>query len=440
MTKDMILFWMPEYLGAHAMAWRRDRSRRTLEMDFGLICRQAQVAERGKLHGLMLTDTVAVGYYASSMTKEALGRTAKGSRWEPLTLLSAIATSTSRIGLIAPVSTSYSEPYNAARMIASLDHISAGRAGWAVDCAVNAHSDANFGASSCTAHQGGRHQEFINVVSGLWDSWEDDAFVRDKASGRYFDPAKLHALNHRGPHLSVAGPLNIARPVQGQPVIVQTGPAVPESGFPGGDVVCAWHPGIEAAKAFYDAVKSGAAARGQDPEGVKVLAALVLAVGRSRVHAEEKVARLDSLLDPVFGRELLSTTLALDLSDYPLDLPVSDVSVDPAKPSTVRQYYLDVAKRDGLTIRQLMEVVARVSVIPGSAADIADMMQRWFEAGAADGFAITFDSDEESLEIFVDTVVPELQQRGLFQRDYRASSLRENLGLPRPVNRYIATP
>ena len=435
MTNNMILFWMPEYLGAHAMSWRRDRSRRALEMDFDIIRRQTRIAERGKLHGLMLTDALAVGYYATEMAKEALSRTAKGSRWEPLTLLSALAASTTRIGLIASVSTSYSEPYNAARMLASLDHISAGRAGWAVDTNIYPQTDRNYGGSPRDADQAERHYEFREVVSGLWDSWEDDAFIRDRISGRYFDPAKLHALNHRGKHLSVAGPLNIARPVQGHPVIVRTGHAIPDVLA---DVVCAWHPGLEVAKTFYEGVKARAAEQGQNPDHVKVLSALILSVGRSRAHAEEKIARLDALLDTTFGLDLLNGTLGLDLSGYSLDGPVPDTAENPTNPNEARQYYLDVARRDQLSIRQLMQIIARVSVVPGSAYDIADMMQQWFEAGAADGFAITFDSDDESLEIFVDTVVPELQRRGLFQRDYRSSTLRGNLGLPRPVNRYVS--
>jgi len=428
----MILFWMPEYLGSHPAVWRQAATR-DLELDFDLLLQQVQTAERGKLHGVFVPDTLAVGYYVTDIGTQALSYTAKGSRWEPVTLLSSLAASTRNIGLLGTVNATYSEPYNVARMLASLDHISDGRAGWHLDYTSYPNAALNFGREdSDNVVRQSRCEEFLTVVNGLWDSWEDDAFVRDKDSGVYFEPSKLHALNHRGEHFSVAGPLNIARPLQGHPVLVQTGSSI--QGTENADIVCPWLPGVELGKKFYDAVKAQAAEQGRHPEHVKILPAIILSVGHSRAHAEQKLARLDDLVDPVLGLELLARTLQLDLSGYDLDSPVPEIAAGQGSPNPAQQYYLDIARRDKMTIRQLMQTVARVSVMPGCATDIADMMQEWIVAGAADGFAITFDDDASSLEIFVDKVVPELQRRGLFRNDYRSGTLRENLGLPRPAN------
>jgi len=438
--KEAILLWMPAYLGFHSMAWRQERACRTNEMDFDILRRQIQIAERGKFHGAFFADTVAVGVHSADVSMDALSRTAKASAWEPVTLLSALAACTSRIGLLGTVTTSYAEPYNVARMFASLDHISGGRAGWNVVTTSHPKSATNFGLEAHYSHADRyeRCEEFFNVVAGLWDSWEDDAFIRDKASGRYFDPAKLHALNHRGRYQAVAGPLNIARPPQGHPVIAQAGSSVPGRAFAArhADLIYTMQAEIKHAKQFYDDVKGQAAENGRDPDHVKILPAIGLMVGRSRAHAEEKMASLDELVDPVFGLEVLASYVRADLSGYPLDGPVPEIPVDESGSVTSQKYWLDLAKRDNLTIRQLMQVVTRLGTAPGSPVDIADMIEEWMEAGACDGFNITLASDEDSLELFVDEVIPELQRRGLFQTEYRGRTLRENLGLPRPENRF----
>ncbi|WP_242128192.1 LLM class flavin-dependent oxidoreductase [Sphingobium sp. Sx8-8] len=439
--KDTILLWMPAYLGFHSMAWRQEAGRRQSEMDFDMVRRQIQIAERGKFHAAFFADTVAVGVYSADVSMEALSRTAKASAWEPVTLLSALAACTNNIGLLGTVTTSYAEPYNVARMFASLDHISGGRAGWNVVTTSHPKSAMNFGRDAHYGH-GERYErceEFFDTVAGLWDSWEDDAFLRDKASGRYFDPEKLHSLNHRGKHLSVAGPLNIARPPQGHPVIAQAGSSVEGRAFAArhADLIYTMQAEVKHAKTFYDDVKAQAADSGRNPDHVKIMPAIGLMVGRSRAHAEDKIAALDELVDPVFGMEVLSSYIKADLSGYDLDGPVPEIAEDQAGSKTSQKYFLDLAKRDNLSIRQLMQVAARLGTAPGSAMDIADMIEEWMEAGAADGFNITFASDEDSLEIFVDDVIPELQRRGLFQREYRGRTLRENLGLPHPDNRFV---
>lgn len=440
--KDTILLWMPAYLGFHSMAWRQETTARTTEMDFDILRRQIQTAERGKFHGAFFADTVAVGVHSADVSVDALSRTAKASAWEPVTLLSALAACTKQIGLLGTVSTSYAEPYNVARMFASLDHISGGRAGWNVVTTSHPKSAMNFGREAHYGHADRyeRCEEFFDVVAGLWDSWEDDAFVRDKASGRYFDPDKLHALNHRGAYQSVAGPLNIARPPQGHPVIAQAGSSTAGRAFAArhADLIYTMQAEIKHAKEFYDDVKAQAAESGRDPDHVKILPAIGLMVGRNRAHAEEKIAALDELVDPVFGMEVLASYVKADLSGYPLDGPVPEIAEDESGSKTSQKYFLDLAKRDNLTIRQLMQVATRLGTAPGSPVDIADMIQEWMEAGACDGFNITLASDEDSLELFVDEVIPELQRRGIFQTEYRGKTLRENLGLPRPENRFAA--
>lgn len=443
MKKDTIICWMPIYRGTHPAAWRLNEQPRTREMDFDLVRRQVQLAERGKIHGVFFADSVAVGSSGADISTPALSRTAKGSVWEPVTLLSALAACTRHIGLLGTVTTSYSQPYNVARMFASLDHISGGRAGWNVVTSTHPKSGANFGFDELMLHADRyeRCAEFLDVAEGLWDSWEDNAFLRDKASGRYFDPAKLHALDHRGKYFSVAGPLNIARPPQGRPLIAQAGSSLAGRAFAArhAEIIYTIHAEIGAAKQFYDEMKDQVADNGRDPDHVKILPGLGLVVGHSIAHAREKLARLDEIADPVFGMELLNGFLQADLSDYPLDGPVPEIAEDESGSKTRQKYFLDMARRDNLTIRQLMQVATRLSTVPGDATSIADLIQEWMEAGAADGVNITFANDDDSLEIFVNEVIPELQRRGLFQTDYLGTTLRENLGLPRPSNRFAAT-
>jgi len=438
--KEIILLWMPTYHGFHPMAWRQEEELSDKEMDFDQVRRLMQTAERGKLHGAFFADGVAIGIAAADVSIEALSRTAKGSHWEPVTLLSALAACTKHIGLLGTISTTFSEPYNVARMLASLDHISGGRAGWNVVTSAHPKAGRNFGSENLMGHaeRYARSQEFYEIVAALWDSWEDDAFIRDKASGRYFDPEKLHALNYKGEYLSCAGPLNIARPPQGHPIIAQAGSSTPGRAFASrnADMIYTMHAEIKHAKEFYDDIKDQAAESGRDPDHVKIMPAMVLSVGRSMAHAEEKLAQFDKLVDPVFGMDLLKEAIKVDLSGYPLDGPVPEVPEDKSGSRTTQKYFLDIAKRDNLTIRQFMQVVARLSAVPGSAKDIADRIEEWMDAGAADGFNFTFANDTDCLEIFVDEVVPELQRRGLFHTEYRGKTLRENLGLPHPVNRF----
>jgi len=433
---------MPTYLGFHPMAWRQeDAPQRQGELDFDHVLRQIRTAERGKFHGAFFADGIAIGMGPADVSIEALSRTPRGgTRWEPMTLLSALAASTKQIGLLGTISTTYSQPYNVARMLASLDHISGGRAGWNVVTSAHPKAGLNFGDEALMDHSEryARSQEYFDIVAGLWDSWEDDAFLRDKASGRYFDPEKLHALDYYGEYLSCAGPLNIARPPQGHPVIAQAGSSTPGRAFAArnADVIYTMQAAIQSAKEFYDDIKGQAADQGRNPDHIKILPAVILSVGHSMAHAEDKLAALDALVDPVLGMDLLNNLIKADLSAYPLDGPVPEVAEDQSGSRTTQKYFLDIAKRDNLTIRQLMQVVVRASCIPGTATSIADRIEEWIECGAADGLNIQFANDEDSIGIFVDEVIPELQRRGLFRSEYQGKTLRENLGLPRPTNRF----
>lgn len=437
--KEAVLFWMPQNSGFTPFAWREPDAPVAPELDFDLARRMMQTAERGKIHGAFFADAVAVGFGPAPASAEALSRTAKGSRFEPLTLLSALAAHTRHIGLLGTLSTTFYEPYNVARMFASLDHISGGRAGWNVVTSAHPLAALNYGADQLMEHDARyeRSQEFFEIVSGLWDSWEDDAFIRDHESGQYFTPEKLHALNYKGKYLSCAGPLNMARPPQGHPVIAQAGSSKAGNAFAArnADVIYTMHADIGRAKEFSDGIKEQAAAHGRDPDHVKVLPGMTIVVGHSQAHADEKLARLSELVDPMAGMEQLSGYMGIDLSGYPLDAPVPDIPETKNGARTAQKYYLDIAKRDNLTLRQLMQRISCQGVTPMTATGIADQIQEWLEAGAADGFNITFGDLTGSLEVFVDEAVPELQRRGLFHTEYRGRTLRESLGLPRPANR-----
>jgi FMN-dependent oxidoreductase (nitrilotriacetate monooxygenase family) len=441
--KDVVLFLMPVWGGFHSSAWREEGAPHDPPMNFEVIRRTAQTAERGEFHGFFLADSLAVGLQGAHVSTRALSRTTRGSSYEPITVLSALSGCTKRIGLLATSSTTYNQPYHVARMFASLDHLSGGRAGWNVVTSAGGGESLNFGLEQHMDHslRYERAQEFFETVTGLLDSWDDDAFVCDKESGVYFDPDKMHALIYHGEHLSVAGPLNIARPVQGHPVIAQAGSSEVGRAFAArnADVIYTLQSDIGKARDFYAEVKELAAEHGRSAEHVKVLPALILVVGRSQAHADEKLARLDALVDPEVGMEQLAALIEADLSDQPLDGPVPDIPETQLGAKTRQRYFLDLARRDDLTIRQLMQVAARTGAVAGTARTIADRIEEWVTGGAADGFNITFADTSDSLDVFVEQVIPELQRRGIFHMDYTGATLRESLGLPRPANRFAPT-
>jgi FMN-dependent oxidoreductase (nitrilotriacetate monooxygenase family) len=375
------------------------------------------------------------------------------SRWpqymayfEPITLLSGIAAVTERIGLVSTATTSYNEPYNVARKFASLDHISGGRAGWNVVTSANISEAFNFGREEHYEH-GERYDralEFTEVVCGLWDSWDDDAFERDRATGRYFDPAKLHVLNHKGEHFSVRGPLNVARPPQGHPVIFQAGSSEVGRELAARTAEAVFTPQhtLEGAQAFYRDLKGRMAKYGRSPEHLKVMPGLNPVVGRTAQEAEEKHQYLQSLIHPDVGLELLSNAVGgFDLRPYDLDgpLPEAVYRVVPKGGTTSFRNVLNWATEEKLTIRQLYQRFAGARgqrTVKGTASQIVDQMEQWFVERGVDGFLIQPSYLPGGLEDFIAMVIPVLQERGLFRTEYEGPTLRDNLGLPRPVSRY----
>ena len=423
----------------HTAAWRYPGAFPDANFNFAHYQRFVETLERGRFDAFFMADHLAV----LNMPMAALKRSATVTSFDPLTLLPALAVTTRHLGLIATASTTYNDPYHVARKFASLDHISGGRAGWNVVTSANPDEALNFGRPEHMEHDARYRlaREFYDVVTGLWDSWADDAFIRDVDSGVYFDPDKMHVLDHRGPHLSVRGPLNIARPIQGWPVIVQAGASEAGRQLAAeiAEVVFSGANDLADAQAYYADVKGRMAACGRSRDHLKILPGAFVVVGDSTDEAHAKKARLDRLVHSDSGMATLGVLLGHDVSGYDLDGPLPDIPESNAARSG-RQKLVDMARRDGLTIRQLAQYVGgsfSTLEIIGTPVEIADRMEEWLLTDACDGFNVMFPYLPGGLDDFVDRVVPELQRRGLFRREYEGATLRENLGLPRPGNRFF---
>jgi FMN-dependent oxidoreductase (nitrilotriacetate monooxygenase family) len=390
--------------GHHVAGWRMKDAQAGAE-NLDLLVHAARTAERGKFDLFFLADALNTGptLHPSILV-----------RLEPLTLLSALAMCTSRIGLAATASTTYTEPYNLARYFASLDHISRGRAGWNVVTGAFPEAAGNFGRDKHPPHEK-RYAiaaEFVTVVKGLWDSWEDGAILMDKASGRFADLTKMHTLDHEGEFFNVKGPLNISRPPQGHPVIIQAGASDTGRDLAASiaEVVYAVQQEIEPAKALVDDLRVRAVKFGRNPDHIKVLPGVCPIIGSTEAEAKQKLVELGGFSDPVAALKVLSDRLGHDLSGYPLDGPVPELP-----PSTVMQGHA-MGHR----------------VLCGTPEMIADGLEEWFVAGAADGFNLMPPWFPGAFDDFVDHVVPILQRRGLFRTEYTGHTLRDHLGLPRP--------
>jgi alkanesulfonate monooxygenase len=423
----------------HTAAWRYPGAWADANFNFKRLTRLAQTLERGKFDAFFMADHLAV----LNMPLEALKRSATVTSFDPLVLLPALAVVTEHLGLIATASTTYNEPYHVARKFASLDHLSEGRAGWNVVTSGNPDEALNFGLEEHVEHaqRYRRAREFFDVVTGLWDSWADDAFVRNVETGDYFDPDKLHVLNHEGEHLRVRGPLNIARPVQGWPVIVQAGAsdAGRQLAAETAEVIFGAGGSIGYAREFYADVKGRMDRLGRDRNHLKVLPGAFVVVGDSVEEARSKRARLDSLVHYDSAIASLSIALGHDVSRLDPDGPLPPIPDSNASKSA-RDRVVELAKRENLTVRQLAQRVGGFSGLAfvGTPVTIADQMEEWFLTEACDGFNVMFPYLPGGLDDFVDRVVPELQRRGLFRREYEGKTLRENLGLPRPENRFFS--
>ncbi|CAD5379187.1 N-acetyl-S-(2-succino)cysteine monooxygenase [Pseudomonas sp. OF001] len=428
--------------GHHIAAWRHPDVPAGAEVDFREYLRVARLAEAAKFDAVFVADGVAANFGSGSL--EAASRNARASFLEPFTLLSALAAVTERIGLIGTVSTSFNEPYHLARKFASLDWISNGRAGWNQVTSNTLAEAQNFNRDEHLEHalRYERAGEFLDVVKGLWDSWEDDAFVRDKASGQFFDPARLHVLDHRGKHFRVKGPLNVARSPQGYPVLVQAGSseAGKEIAARTAEAIFTAHQSLESAQAFYADVKGRLARYGRSPQELKILPGILAIVGHTEEEAEAKYRQLQELIHPQVGLSLLSGMIGADLSGYDLDGPVPQDLPETNGGKSRQALLLDLAARDNLSIRELYLRIAGARghwTVVGTAEQVADQIQLWFENGAADGFNVMPPWLPGGLEDFIELVVPELRRRGLFRTEYAGTTLREHFGLARPENQYV---
>jgi FMN-dependent oxidoreductase (nitrilotriacetate monooxygenase family) len=426
-------------VGIHTAWWRYPGAYPDANFNLRHLIRFAQTLERGRFDAWFMADHLAV----LNMPMAALKRSATVTSFDPLTLLPALAMVTEHLGLIATASTTFEPPYMIARRFASLDHISGGRAGWNLVTTSNPDAALNFGLTEHMEHgeRYRRAREFFDVVTGLWDSWAEDAFIRDVASGIYFDPERMHVLDHKGEFLSVRGPLNIARPIQGWPVIVQAGAsdAGRQLAAETAEMIFASGGKLADAQRYYADVRSRAERVGRDPDHIKILPGCLVVVGETAREAREKRALLDSLVHLDSGIASLSIALGHDASSFDLDGPLPDVPESNASKSG-RERVIERARRDNLTVRQLAQIAGSYGglALVGTPAMIADQMEEWLFSEACDGFNIMFPYVPGGLDDFVNQVVPELQRRDLFRREYEGKTLRENLGLPRPENRFFA--
>lgn len=432
-TRQLKLGYMIEGAGRTWTDWRHPDANPAGSTDFAHYRRNAQIAERGKFDFLFIADSLSINEKSSPHYLN---------RFEPITILSALAAVTERIGVVGTVSSTYSEPFNVARQFASLDHISGGRAGWNVVTSWLEGSADNFGKEELLAHAvryrlAGEH---LDVVQGLWDSWEDDALVHDKESGVFFNPDKLNTLNHKGEFLSVKGPLNIARSPQGQPVIFQAGTSEDGRNFAAkrSDAIFVGHGNLEEARTYYADVKARAAGFGRNPDHLFILPAVSTIVGSTEAEAHAKWEEKASLITLESALSMLGRSFSdHDFSQYDPDAPFPDVieiGLKSQQGATLK--IAQALQREKLTLR---EVATRFATpkgnFTGTPEQLADKFQEWLDTRGSDGFILQ-ETLPGQIEAFVDHVVPVLQARGIFRQDYEGTTLRESLGIDVPANRF----
>jgi alkanesulfonate monooxygenase len=431
--------------GSHLAGWRHKDAWSSTTMNLGQAIDIARLAEQGKFDMLFLADGNAVRQMDDPILFSSPSRSDRPAAFEPLTLLAALSQHTSHIGLFATATTTYDEPYLLARRFASLDHLSNGRACWNVVTGSYAGDSVNFGRATHVP-RGERYErsiEFVEICKGLWDSWAEDAFIEDKTSGRFLDPAKVQRLNHVGKHFSVQGPLNVARPIQGYPVLCTAGQSEE-----GRELAAEHAEGIfsvaatkQEAQAFYADVKGRMAKFGRDSSELRIMPGVTIYLGRSEAEAEDTFQELQSLILPELGVAYLSQICQKDLSGYPLDGPLPELTGEVAGVASYRDSMAAMAKNEGLSIRQCYERAVPSlghTLFKGDPMQIADQMEDWFRSQACDGFNIDMPIVPRSLQDFVTLVVPELQRRGIFRTDYAGGTLRETMGLKRPARRVHA--
>jgi FMN-dependent oxidoreductase (nitrilotriacetate monooxygenase family) len=429
--------------GHHVAAWRHPTAQADAGVNLAHYLEIAQTAERALFDMVFLADSQ--GGFFDRKDKGALGHSAQGATFEPLTLLSAIAAHTRHIGLVATATTTYYEPFILARLFASLDVISGGRAAWNLVTSASPLEAENFGRDRHPEPEDryDRAEEFFDVVKGLWESWEDDAFLRDKASGRFSDPDKLHILNHAGRHFHVAGPLNVPRSAQGYPVVVQAGSSEPGRALAArtAEAVFTAHQTLESAQAFYTDLKGRMPSFGRDPDTLKVMPGVFPVIGGTEAEARAKYEALGDLIHPDIPRRFLAAVFNdARLNDHPIDDPLPawlEVDGRASRPALL----LELAQREKLTARQLHLRIAGARghrTIFGTPEGIADQLEEWFDGYGADGFNVMPPLLPGGLTEFAEQVIPILQKRGRFRTEYGGATLRENLGLPFPTHPALA--
>ena len=439
MEKKLHLTAFMRPVSLHTGAWRYPGSYADANFNFGHIKSFIQKLEAAKFDAFFMADHLAV----LNMPVEALKRSHTVSSFEPFTLLSALAAVTDKIGLAATASTTFDEPYHVARRFASLDHISNGRAAWNIVTTSNPDTARNFGLDEHVEHgeRYKRAREFYDVVTGLWDSFADDAFVRDQESGIFFDPAKMHVLDHKGEELSVRGPLNIARPVQGWPVIVQAGQSEPgrQLAAETAELVFCSPRDMAAGKSLYEDLKARMTAVGRDRQNLKILPAAMIVIGDTVEEAKAKRAKLDSLVHYASGIASLSIALGHDATGFDPSKPLPEIP-DTNASKTGQAQVLKLAREENLTVQQLAQRYGGYAGLAfvGTPKTVADEMAEWLDQSASDGFTVVFPYLPQGLDDVTQRLVPELQRRGLFRQDYEGTTLRDHLALPRPPNRFFS--
>ncbi|MDX3663205.1 LLM class flavin-dependent oxidoreductase [Streptomyces sp. ID05-26A] len=423
--------------GHHEASWRLPESEPLAHIDIAYHQRIARIAEEAKFDSVFLADSPVLW---GNPSRRPSGKI------EPTILLTAIAAVTTRIGLIATASTTYNDPFNLARRFSSLDHVSGGRAGWNIVTTAGDDAARNFGLDAQPAHltRYDRAAEFVEVSKKLWDSWDDDAIIADKATGVHAQDDRVHTIDHVGPHFKVRGPLNVPRSPQGYPLLVQAGSSEDGRDFAAkhAEAVFTAHQTLEDAVAFYQDVKRRAIEFGRDPDEVKILPGLVPVIGSTEEEAHELDAELERLIVPEHAARQLAGLLKVDHLELDEQLP-ADLPDEAAIEGAKSRYTLivELARREHLTVRQL---IGRLGggrghkTFTGTAVQVADQLEQWHRAGAADGFNIMPAVLPSGLERFADEVLPILRQRGLFRTEYTGTTLREHYGLKRPAGQFTA--
>jgi FMN-dependent oxidoreductase (nitrilotriacetate monooxygenase family) len=440
----MVLGFTGGALGGHLAGWRHRDSFPATAMQLSCMVEMATIAERGKLDLMFLADGNGVRQMDKPALFAANSPSDRPAVFEPVTLFAAVAQHTSRIGLVATTTTSYEEPFTIARKFASLDHLSGGRSGWNLVTTQYVEDAKNFGRDE---HMGRveryeRARESLDVVRTLWDSWATDAFLEDKATGRYLDPARVRLANHRGKHFAVKGPLNVARAPQGQPVVFMAGQseAGKELAAYGGEGLFGTASGKAEAQREYADIKGRMAKYGRPTDALKILPALSVFVGRTAAEADALYEKLQALIPPALAVSYLSKVVGFDVTSAPLDGPMPSSPGENLGGTAIGRSVVEMAQREGLSVRATYQRVLPSmggNMVKGDPGQVADFMEDWYKSRACDGFMLSMPVQPRSLRDFVELVVPELQRRGLRPRGYRGTTLRDSMGLVHPADPFL---